>query len=175
MHGDAMKQLMLAGLLIPALVLAAGATESNLIYKCEQPNGTVEYGNGSTVPTGCKRLDVTTTPVVTIPSPKVNAQKAGAGRGEARPAEFPKVDLAAQRSRDDDRKHVLESELKSQEDRLADLKREFNGGEPERRGDERNYQKYLDRVAQLKDDVARTEANIASLKREIGAVRDATN
>ena len=39
---------------------------------------------------------------------------------------------------------------KKEEERLAALQKEYNNGEPERRGDERNYQKYLDRVAELK-------------------------
>jgi hypothetical protein len=176
-HGAAMKRLLIACFLSPASALAAGVQEPNIVYKCEQASGTVEYGNGSSVPTGCKRIDVSTTPVVTIPAPKGLAAKPNAPRtGEAtRPADFPKVDFTAQRARDDDRKRVLEGELKIQEDRLADLRREFNNGEPDRRGDERNYQKYLERAAQLKDDIARAEGNIVSLKREIGNVRDTTN
>ena len=38
--------------------------------------------------------------------------------------------------------------------------------QPERRGDERNYQKYLDRTADLKSGIARKESDIAALKRE---------
>jgi len=52
------------------------------------------------------------------------------------------------------------------------LRTEYNNGEPERLGSERNYQRYLDRVQRLKDDIARTEASIASLRRELGSVRD---
>ena len=50
---------------------------------------------------------------------------------------------------------------------LAGLKRDFNNGEPERRGDERNYQNYLDRVASMKAGIARSESDIAALKREL--------
>ena len=59
-----------------------------------------------------------------------------------------------------------------EETRLAELRKEYNNGEPERRGDERNYQKYLDRVQALKDDIARTEANLVSIRREIASVKD---
>ena len=48
-----------------------------------------------------------------------------------------------------------------------ELRREFNNGEPERRGDERNYQRYLDRVADMRAGIARKEADIAALKREL--------
>jgi len=49
----------------------------------------------------------------------------------------------------------LKTNLRREEGRLADLQREYNNGEPERRGDERNYQRYLDRVAELKAGIAR--------------------
>lgn len=47
------------------------------------------------------------------------------------------------------------------------MKREYNNGEPERMGNERNYQKYLDRVADLKSGIARKEGDIAAIKREL--------
>jgi uncharacterized protein involved in exopolysaccharide biosynthesis len=72
-----------------------------------------------------------------------------------------------QRSRDGERRTILEAELKKEEKALADLLAEYNKGEPERKGDERNYQRYLDRTNELKANVARKEADIAALKREI--------
>jgi len=39
--------------------------------------------------------------------------------------------------------------------------------EPERRGDERNYARYLDRVASLKASITRKEADIAAIRREL--------
>jgi hypothetical protein len=87
-------------------------------------------------------------------------------------AGFPRVEASTQRSRDLDRRRILEDELRKEEARLAELRTEFRGGEPERRGDERNHQKYLDRVARLKDDISRTESSVASLRREMTALRD---
>ena len=84
------------------------------------------------------------------------------GNGESR------IEPAAQRQRDGDRRSILEAELRSEEDKLVALKREYNNGEPERRGDERNFQNYLDRVTQLKAGMARSESDIAALKRELG-------
>jgi hypothetical protein len=81
------------------------------------------------------------------------------------------VDNAEQKARDSDAKLILESELKKAEARNADLLREYNNGEPEKRGDEaRNYQKYLDRVAELKASLARNESDIAGIRRELGRV-----
>src|SRR5262249_11327309 len=64
-------------------------------------------------------------------------------------------------------RRILGDELRKEEDRLAALQKEYNNGEPERRGDERNYQRYLDRVSEMKAGIARKEADIAALKREI--------
>lgn len=80
-----------------------------------------------------------------------------------------KVDSADQKARDADARNILETELKKAETRHADLVREYNSGEPEKLGPEhRNYQKYLDRVAELKASIDRNEKDIAGLKRELG-------
>jgi chromosome segregation ATPase len=88
-------------------------------------------------------------------------------RARRAPAGRRKVDPAAQRQRDSDARRILADELKTEEDKLAALQKDYNNGEPERRGDERNYQRYLDRVAEMKAAIARKEADIAALKREL--------
>ena len=80
-----------------------------------------------------------------------------------------RVENSEQRARDNDSRAILESELRKAQDRQADLVRQYNGGEPERQGDEgRNYQKYLERVTALKADIARNESDIAGISRELG-------
>ncbi|WP_374673336.1 hypothetical protein [Ideonella sp.] len=89
----------------------------------------------------------------------------------AAPSSGPKtdrVDSAEQRARDTDARRILETELRQAEERLEALRREYNNGEPERRGDEvRNAQRYLDRVAELKAAITRQEADVAALRREL--------
>jgi lambda repressor-like predicted transcriptional regulator len=77
------------------------------------------------------------------------------------------VDPGEQRARDSDRKQILASELKKEEASLAALQAEYNNGEPERLGGEKNYQKYLDRTAELKAAIARKGNDLAALKREL--------
>ena len=77
------------------------------------------------------------------------------------------LDAATQRARDADARRILEAELRREEERLATLRREFNNGEPERRGDERNYARYQERVAEMRAAIARKEVDVAALKREI--------
>ena len=80
-----------------------------------------------------------------------------------------RIDSGEQRARDADARAILEAELKKAETRHAELLKEYNNGEPEKLGPEhRNHQKYLDRVAELKANIARNESDIAGLRRELG-------
>ena len=154
------------------------------IYRCEDASGVVEYSNK---PSGgkdrnCKSValpEVTTIPAPRLPSKATGSgpnsssnaamgPNAGAKTGSSGPG---RVDESTQRARDSDRKRILEDELRKEEVKLTELRKEFNNGEPERLGDERNYQKYLDRVQRLKDEVGRAEGNVDSLKKELGSVR----
>jgi hypothetical protein len=160
-----------------ALLAALPAAGHAQIWRCEN-NGVVEYSNNPASGRDAKCRTVDLPALTTIPAPKLPAQPAPAARPQggaataATPASFPRVDTGAQRTRDADRRRILEDELKKEEMRLAELRQEFNGGEPERRGDERNYQKYLDRVQRMKDDIARSESAVSSLRREMAALRD---
>ena len=112
---------------------------------------------------GCKKLEAA--PVTVFQSAKPRTPSSGpvptVSPGIAR------VDPAAQRARDSDARRILENELKTEEDRLAAMLKEFNNGEPERQGDEKNFQKYLDRVADMRTNIARKQTDIAALKREL--------
>jgi len=118
---------------------------------------------------GCRTIEGA--PITIVPGTKSRAAPAiaPAATTGARPdrPEGSRIDPAEQRARDSDARRILGEELKREEDRLAQLKREFNNGEPERNGDERNFQKYLDRVAEMRAAIARKEADVAALKREL--------
>lgn len=141
------------------------------IFLCDDGNGSKEYKNTGTTK-GCKKIDlpgITTIPG--LPRKATPSVQTAAARPTSSPADFPRVDSVVQKARDNDRKQILLDEMRTEEQKLADLKKEFNGGEPERRGDERNYAKYQERVATLKDELGRTEKNIDALKREIGNLK----
>ena len=90
-----------------------------------------------------------------------------------------RIDTAEQRSRDSDARVILEAELRKAEDRLAQAKKAYANGEPEKEGIEsRNYQRYLDRVAELKAAVTRAEGDASSIRRELdrlGPAKDASS
>ena len=156
--GSTFVLLGLAGLAGPA---------SAQIYRC----GHNEYTNTVTEANkaNCKLVEGGNLTVVQGYRPPA-AQASGTQpvRVAAAPPAGARTDSAEQRSRDSDARLILEAELRKAETRQADLVREYNNGEPEKRGDEsRNYQKYLDRVAELKASLARNENDIAGIKREL--------
>jgi hypothetical protein len=157
-------------LLLAALCGGTRARADTTIYKCVDEGGRIEFTD--TRRNGCKALDLPST----IPAPAQHraAGPSGAAHPAAAasaPADFPKVNGAQQKARDDDRREILNDELRNEEKKLADLRREFNGGEPERNGNERNFAKYQERVVQMKDNIGRAEKNIDALRREIANIK----
>lgn len=152
------------------LVAAAGHVHAQSeVYLCVDENGKKEYKNtGATK--GCKKIDLPGLTMIPAP-PKRAAVQTAAAKPASSPSDFPKVDSDTQKTRDNDRRQILLDEMKGEEQKLANLKKEFNNGEPERRGDERNFAKYQERVAGMKDDIGRTEKNIEALKRELGNLK----
>jgi len=147
------------------LVLPAGAaSEPPQIYRCGNA-----YTNQPDSAANCKplvggRVTVIEGTRVQGPqaaSPQVNGN-AGASAGAA------KVDSVEQRQRDAQAQAVLQAELQRAQRQHADLLREWNHGEPERRDHEfRQPQKYQERVAQLRGAIQRAEADVAGLQREL--------
>lgn len=160
------RQLFTAFFLLVAFGCAHAQSD---VYLCVGENGQKEYKNTG-LTKGCKKVDL---PGITmIPAPparKASVQTASAKTSS--PSDFPKVDSDTQKARDNDRRQILLNEMKSEESKLANLKKEFNNGEPERHGDERNYAKYQERVAAMKEDMNRSEKNVEALKREIGNLK----
>ncbi|MGE5161962.1 MAG: DUF4124 domain-containing protein [Betaproteobacteria bacterium] len=164
----------LAVMLVAMAVAASLPTPARAsdIFLCVDAEGNKTFQNVGSGK-GCKRMDVG--PVLSVPASRVPQQRAQASNNDDRvtvsPANFPRVDRDTQRSRDNDRKRILEDELKAEEDKLARLKAEYRNGEPERRGDERNFALYAERVQRLRDDLARAEGNVNALRREIALLR----
>jgi hypothetical protein len=167
----------LVALVLPSLLMSsvaaqtAAATAASQVYRC--PGPPVLYTDALSPQEarekGCRTIEGSPITVIQAPRPRPPAATAG-GNGSASTAPRPadsKVEPTAQRQRDSEARRILLEELKKEEDKLAAMQKDFNNGEPERRGDERNYQRYLDRVADMKAAITRKEADISALKREI--------
>jgi hypothetical protein len=158
------RTLVLHGL---ALLALSGAAQAQQIFLCVDADGRKELTD-TRKGKNCKPLDL---PGATIPAPG-GAHRGGAPAAPAvAPANFPRVDSSEQKARDADRRAILTDELNTENRKLADLRKEFNNGEPERRADERNAAKYQERVASLKDGIARAEQNVEALKRELANIK----
>ena len=158
----------LAGLAVLAAVFAAAAPAwaQGRIYRCGN-----EYTNQIKGRSDCKPVEGGNVTVVRGTSPAPAAASAGGGAAKpvvTAPASAPRVDPAEQRARDADAKAILEQELRRAQARQAELAKEYNNGEPDKIGGEaRNYQKYLDRVVELKVFIARNQADIEGIQREL--------
>ncbi|MGY4828363.1 hypothetical protein ACVNIS_07295 [Sphaerotilaceae bacterium SBD11-9] len=151
--------------LLAALVVVPAWSQDKQVYRC--PGNPVLYTDTLSAKEakdkGCRTLEGTPITVIQSPKPRTGTPVPSASRGEGT-----KVDASEQRARDTDSRRILENELKKEEDQLAALQKEYNNGEPDRLGDEKNYQKYLDRVAEMKAAIARKENDVAALRRELG-------
>lgn len=80
-----------------------------------------------------------------------------------------RTDNAEQKARDSDARGILESELKKSESKLAELLKEYNNGEPDKNAlDIKNPQRYVDRLAEMKANIARLTSDVEGIKRELG-------
>jgi len=87
------------------------------------------------------------------------------------PADFPRIDGATQKKRDNVRRTVLEEELSSEQKNLEEARRQLALSEKSLSGEKAASPVYRTRVEQLRRDVERHERNIAAIQKELGSVR----
>ncbi|MBI4989512.1 MAG: DUF4124 domain-containing protein [Rhodocyclales bacterium] len=132
------------------------------VYKCVDDDGHVTYTN--TKPSAKAKCSALSRDqrVSTVP---------GRAASTPSPAGFPKVDGDVQKARDNDRRKILDQELSAEQKNLDQAKKELAEQEAIRTGDERNYQRVIERLQPFKDKVALHERNLEALKKEIGNLR----
>lgn len=144
---------------IALLTLAALPVQAD-IFKCTDAEGHITYSNVALK--SCKKLTL---------DPVPTGVPAKAASKTPTPATFPKVEESTQKARDTDRRRILETELSAEQQNLEQARKALAEQESLRSGDERNYQKVLDRLQPFKDKVALHERNIAAISREISNLR----
>lgn len=145
-----------------ALALALVAPAWADTFKCIDVGGRATYTNIKEETKG-KNCTVVMREISVVPA--TPAQRPATASSS--PAGFPKVDQATQKSRDGARRRILEEELSGEEKALAQARAELTEQEGIRTGDERNYQKVLDRLQKYKDEVERHQKNVEALKKEL--------
>jgi hypothetical protein len=76
-----------------------------------------------------------------------------------------------QKSRDVDRRRILQQELADETQQLAQAKAQLAEQEAVRNGNERNYERVLERLKPYQDAVATHERNLEAIQREIANVK----
>ena len=132
------------------------------IYKAVDADGHVTYS--STPIEGGKKIYLEPLPTMVPP-------------GKARtPADFPKVDGATQKERDETRRKILQDELIAEEKLLEESQQNLNEASPEAfKGQDgktyRNVAKYDEKINSLTDQVELHQKNIAALKAELSKLK----
>lgn len=133
----------------------------------------------------CKYIDAEGTTHYTNVSPEKGWRKlacdiadetprrpANGARPAATPSNFPRVEPATQKSRDEMRRKVLGDELASEEKLLGEARDAFgNGAPPPLPGEQNDAEKYRQRIARLRQTVQVHERNVEALRKEIATTR----
>ena len=160
--------------LLAATLAQAQTPPAKAVYRCDN-NHYTQTPKEDPKAFNCKLLEGGNVTIIEGTRPQNQAN--GAAGTPVRVANTPpisaqpgqRVDAGDQRARDSESRVILEAELRKAESRRSELAQEYNNGEPEKRGDEsRNYQKYQDRVADLKTNLQRIDNDIAGIRRELG-------
>lgn len=151
--------------------LSQAMAQEKPVYRCPGNLYTDALSAKEASDKGCKTLDgAPITVIQSVPVRKVSPSAGSGGNAGGNPsASSPeqRVSPEDQKARDTDARRILEAELRKEEEALAALRKDFNNGEPERRGDERNAQKYQDRINEMRNALIRKEADVVSIKREL--------
>lgn len=147
---------------LPALLLVMTPllASAQVIYKCTDERGGTLISNAR-VDKSCKAI--MTGLDSSMPPPK--AKPAGAVVNPS-PAGFPRVAEEAQKSRDSDRRHILEQEMTSEQRSLEQARREL----AEQEG-VRTPGAAPERLAPYRDRVAQHERNIQAIQKELSNLR----
>lgn len=139
------------------------------VYKCTDADGGITYTNQKNSARGCKLLSQDQ-PVnsVAAPAPKSAGSTASAAPS---PGNFPKVAPETQKSRDSLRRRTLEQELAAEQKNLESAQKQLAEQESVRNGNERNYERVLERLQPFKDRVADHQRNIEALNKEIANLK----
>lgn len=138
------------------------------VFKCLDEDGHVTYTNNKpSAKANCSTLSRDQR-VSTVPGRAANTPT---------PTNFPKVDGDTQKSRDTDRRKILEQELATEQKSLDAAKKELADQEavpqPQDRnaGGTLNMPKMQERLQPYRDKISLHERNIGALKKEIGNLK----
>ena len=154
-------------ILFPALFVLPLAAAANTLYKCSDESGQVLYTNQKGGGKNCTVLS-RDQPISSVPAVKPRTPT---------PGDFPRVSPEQQKSRDGDRRAILEQELGNEQKQLEESKRTLADQEGRIEPTERivggaiNQAKVEQRLQTHRDRVALHERNIEALRKELANLK----
>lgn len=151
-----------------ALTAVLPASAQGRVYRCGN-----EYTNRPANPANCQEVEGGNVTIIRGTQARPTAPKPAPRSGTPAKSSISSTGGSSnsdilQRRRDADRRAILENELAKARDKQNELQVEYKDGQPDKIGGEaHNYQKYLDRVADLKASIARNQADIEGIQREL--------
>lgn len=158
------------------LLLTAIPVYADVMYQCVDENGHKSFSNikSSDKSARCVTLDMGPAPA------PASAPTAKAAPKAPTPASFPKVDDNTQKSRDTDRRRILDGELAAEQKNLEQAKKDLAEQEATILPNERmqhktgggiNGSKVEERLQSYRDKIALHERNIEAIQKEIAKLR----
>ena len=154
------------------LFLQLAVARADVMYQCVDAQGHKTFSNVRLSDKSVKCAAMDLGPATTVPTQKPAPKPAtGSASGTGSSSGFPKVGESAQKERDTDRRRILEGELDAEKKNLEQAKKELSEQEAIRLGDEKNYQRVLDRLEPFKNKVSLHERNIEAIEKELAKLR----
>lgn len=147
---------------------SAPAPQPNTVFLCKDAGQEI-YTN-TQINKACKAF-VLSPPRPIVPAPQTSNNTPGQAASAQSPAAFPKVTEATQKSRDTDRKRILEEELASEQKSLDSAKKELSQQETLILKNEKNYKKITELLQPYRDKIAQHERNIQALRKEMSNIK----
>lgn len=146
------------------LVLAAPAQAD--IYKYVDENGQVTFTD--VYRKGGKRIAL---PPAPAPLREERKQATKASYQPSSRSDFPRIDNATQKRRDDLRRQVLEDEIEAERRNADEARRQLDVGERLQPGESPSAETYRNRVKKLRATVEQHERNVAAIQRELANLK----
>jgi uncharacterized protein DUF4124 len=144
-----MKQSIKLNCLLFAVLTSYACLAFSGVYKHVDEHGNVTYSNVRS--NDAKKVDLP--PIVVVP--RVDSDDIDA-----------RIKKRKANTKNREQREAIESKIHEESSRLDEIRREYKGGTPDRLGSERNYQRYLDRVERLKNEINVREENLNTLRNE---------
>lgn len=120
------------------------------VYKQIDEHGNVTYSN---IPSNdAKRIDLPS--IIVVPPVDLGAVEE-------------RIEKRRESMKLETQREQLQNKIAEEENQLNEIKNEYKDGMPDRLGSERNYQRYLNRVNRLREEISAREKNLELMKDDL--------